>query len=943
MRIHPFREQLSRGLIMRVLTMLFAAALSVASHAQGTINPCPDAQPVPEALKLPAFIPPGEPVEVEKKLLSYLSTLDYRNLGWCRDKWVRDTGPTIGSIAAIVHPAVHIYYSSEISNWLLSGRQGEIPDGAVIIKEQFSPAPAARYRAIQEEDLGCSDDWTIMIKDSKRSFDGWFWAEVWNGSEPSKGMNFNNQFQYPNAGYGLVCLRCHSSAQSQHTFATLNNIEGSPGWPLQFRVDDGWEQSIKPPPPMKCGTGAPTLIDLIEAWKALAAVPQRPEEGEAVPVEFYPQHEQNAAILENVRTIQLVKSLRAIPANIQKIPPEPLDDVVAAPNQPARSPASDPPGFVTSAQCMGCHSGLDGALGPTMILAASSQTPINVSPYGEWRWTPMGLAGRDPVFYSQLDSELAYLDKDPKKSQQVVDTCAQCHNAMGKRTFAADHPKEDYKMAFVFDTDPHSEGFKYGGLARDGISCQVCHRMQAPKDSSLPYFLEHQINGIFNLTPSGELHGPFKDNEITTYPMLQGINVKPKHDAYIQSSQLCGTCHTIVLPVLDNPTPGTTSVEQATYVEWLNSDFRNEYGSQGATPRTCQECHMPAGYANAKSGVNVATIQSRIATVQDETYPAAEHLASPTDVTVRYRDTGFRRHELLGTNGFLLQMFLKPVNSNLNNEVLGVRLTDYMSGLSTDLQAASDNIVQRAQTLTATVEITKWQVDGNKLIAEVTVTNKAGHRFPSGVGFRRAFLDFEVTVNGKPFFSSGATNAKGQIVDFNGLVLPTESFAGGKYQPHFSQTNPITLSTQVQIYEELTENTKHQFTTSFTRRDFEIKDNRLLPAGWSLCGPADLKIPEPYLHATLPVGDALKDPVYLAGKGQSVVRYEIPLPAGAASAGVHATVNLYSQTMPPYFLADRYETKTPATDRLEFLANSLGTLSGTDYANWKLLVASANK
>jgi hypothetical protein len=223
------------------------------------------------------------------------------------------------------------------------------------------------------------------------------------------------------------------------------------------------------------------------------------------------------------------------------------------------------------------------------------------------------------------------------------------------------------------------------------------------------------------------------------------------------------------------------------------------------------------------------------------------------------------------------------------------------------------------------------------------VVNKAGHRFPSGVGFRRAFLELQATMNGKPFFTSGTTNEMGQITDFAGKVLPTESFAGGKYQPHFSQSNPIRTTDQVQIYEELVQNADGQFTTSFTRRDFDIKDNRLLPIGWSLKGPADLKIPEPYLHATLPVGDALKDPVYLAGKGESIVRYEIALPPGADASNVKATVKLYSQTMPPYFLADRDQTKTPATARLEFLTASLGTLANTDYENWKLLIASAAK
>src|SRR5262249_62006203 len=123
--------------------------------------------------------------------------------------------------------------------------------------------------------------------------------------------------------------------------------------------------------------------------------------------------------------------LRAPPA-IQRMPPEPMDNVVAPP--PAKPAAQagplKSPVFVTSAQCLGCHSGLSNSgLGPSMVILPN----INVSPYGEWRWAPMGLAGRDPVFYSQLDSELAYLRNQPPVGQQVVNTCTRCHGRMGKR------------------------------------------------------------------------------------------------------------------------------------------------------------------------------------------------------------------------------------------------------------------------------------------------------------------------------------------------------------------------------------------------------------------------------------------------------------------------------------------------------------------------------
>lgn len=935
---------------MRVLIAIAVLFLAITTRAQEAQNPCPDAQPVPSPLHLPATIPAGEPFQFEQQVLQYLSTLDYRKLGWCRDKWVRDTGPLMNGNAAIVHPAVHIYYSPEVSHWLLNGRQGDIPDGAVIIKEQFAPVPAARYRDIPEQSLGCSNDWTIMIRNSKASLDGWFWAEVWNGSKPSNSMNFTNKFQYPNAGYGLYCLRCHASAERQLTFSSLNNIEGAPGWPLQFRVDNSWMADSADVPPATCGNGK-SLIDFIQQSRVSLSEWKTLQGEEVIEPSRFPSHEKNAAIQEDLKGVRFGAMLRMptlqllaihVPA-IQKFPPETLDDVLAKPKAAGMQAPGSLPDFVTSSQCLSCHSGLTNAsLGPAMVLTSASSPTINVSPYGEWRWSPMGLAGRDPVFYSQLDSELAFL-KEHSQKQEVIDTCMTCHGAMGKRSFAAEHPGKDFDVNFVYDTDPASEGFKYGGLARDGISCEVCHRMAPPKDASLPYFLAHHINGVYDITPSNELNGPFKDDAITTYPMDTGLNIKPKHNEYIQSPQMCGTCHTILLPVVDSPKRDTTSVEQATYPEWLNSDYRDEYGSVGPAARTCQDCHMPPGYINARTNLYAASIQDRIAIVQDLTYPVTDHLANPDELNVRFREEGYRRHELLGTNGFLLQMFQQPVNDEGNNEVLGVRMADYMTGLTTDLEAASNNLVQQAQSITAAVVVTKWEVQDSKLIVEVTVVNKAGHRFPSGVGFRRAFLELQATMNGKPFFTSGTTNDKGQITNFAGQVLPTESFAGGKYQPHFSQANPILSSDQVQIYEELTQNADHQFTTSFTRRDFDIKDNRLLPGGWSLNGPADLKIPEPYLHATWPVGDALKDPAYLSGKGLSIVRYEIPLPAGANAGNLNATVKLYLQTMPPYFLADRGQTKTPATARLEFLANSLGTLANSDYESWKLLIASAAK
>src|SRR5262249_52220541 len=124
--------------------------------------------------------------------------------------------------------------SPKIMQWLIGGRNGEIPDGAMIIKEQYAPS-ARLYAGLPPDQLPRVTDWTVMIKDSKGSKDGWFWGEFFEG------MKFDDDqipFQYPGAGFGIYCLRCHSSAAKEHTFVALNNISGFPGQPITF-PDDG--------------------------------------------------------------------------------------------------------------------------------------------------------------------------------------------------------------------------------------------------------------------------------------------------------------------------------------------------------------------------------------------------------------------------------------------------------------------------------------------------------------------------------------------------------------------------------------------------------------------------------------------------------------------------------------------------------------------------------
>jgi len=123
--------------------------------------------------------------------------------------------------------------------WLVANRAGTIPDGAMIIKEQYT-APAAQYQLRTPDPV---TDWTIMIKDAKGSKDGWYWAEIW---KDQKIDSHNPPYSVPNAGFGLYCLRCHTSAEKDFTFVSLANIKGFPGQPLSYFVDFSWAPSPSP-------------------------------------------------------------------------------------------------------------------------------------------------------------------------------------------------------------------------------------------------------------------------------------------------------------------------------------------------------------------------------------------------------------------------------------------------------------------------------------------------------------------------------------------------------------------------------------------------------------------------------------------------------------------------------------------------------------------------
>jgi hypothetical protein len=439
----------------------------------------------------------------------------------------------------------------------------------------------------------------------------------------------------------------------------------------------------------------------------------------------------------------------------------------------------------------------------------------------------------------------------------------------------------------------------------------------------------------------------------------------PKHSGFLKSSQMCGTCHTVALPAIDHPLAeheldqadevrrGQTvelfkkchhHVEQATYLEWLNSEYENEVHPTNPKARSCQDCHMAQGLTDERHGIDVPQLKSRIAAVQDTTYPEAENLPPADKLNVRVREDGYRRHNFAGLNAFLIELFRQ------HDDVLGVRKTDYMTGSKLDAENAVAAIARTARTDVADLEVTAAPTGPGRLTATVLVKNKVGHRFPSGVGFRRAFLELVVVrpaAGGKPeevVWASGRANELGVLIGPDGQPLPTESFERDpvtgeqRFQPH---REVIDSESQVQVYETLVKNAKGEFTTSFVRGCETAKDNRLLPRGWKKDGPGP-ELTGRFLEATHPDAVTARDPRYADGSGSDEVTYRITLPAGVDSAGLTVRATLYYQAMPPYFLANLFATAPdgPSTRRLHALLGHLD-LKGTPIEGWKLKVATA--
>lgn len=478
-----------------------------------------------------------------------------------------------------------------------------------------------------------------------------------------------------------------------------------------------------------------------------------------------------------------------------------------------------------SGTCITCHGGYDPAH----------------EPGHNWRGSMMAQAGRDPLFYACL----AVADRD---APSAGDLCIRCHAMTG----------------WVSGRSQPTNGSQLVAGDRDGVTCDLCHRMVNPRyaaGTSPPEDAEviagllpghtpaNYSNGQMVLDPQARRRGPFSDT-VAPHQVL----TSPFH----RSGEFCGTCHDVSNPAFVRTGPADYApgpLDQApasmlssdvmplerTYSEWLNSAYPSGVyapdlvGERAdGTARVCQDCHMPDVSAKGCS---------------DPLAPLRADLP---------------KHDLTGGSSWMI----------------GVVGSLYPA--ETDPAALADGAV-RANALLAKAATVDLAVvpEGDSMRAEVTVTNRTGHKLPTGYpeGRRMWIHVVAYDAGGAPVFESGAYDAATGVLTHDAALQAYETHLG--ISPGLAAALGATAGPSFH----------------FALNDTVWLDNRIPPLGFTNGAFA--------AFGGRPVDDSRPEPRYADGQNWDVAAYALPPTARKVVARL-----LYQGTSRDYveFLRDTYAT-----------------------------------
>lgn len=496
--------------------------------------------------------------------------------------------------------------------------------------------------------------------------------------------------------------------------------------------------------------------------------------------------------------------------------------------------------FATGRVCGDCHS----ASATSSANRDEQNRPVDLFEW--WSASAMGNSARDPLFRAVLASEQA---RAPAAAEAISTVCLTCHAPMAK--LALSHAGT---LPATLTNTVYADG-PVGALARDGISCTLCHQVQPAN-----FGLEASFSGGFELDSSRRIYGPY--SAPFANPMVARSGFTPTEGRHVQESALCGTCHVLATEALTEAgqATGHTMGEQLTYLEWRRSAFTTEGG--GTSPASCQDCHMPDG--------------------RDDGQPLSTRLArrpEGSDFPQVASRAPFSRHGFSGGNTVLPRLLrsgrvlLRPVASDAS------------------LEAAEARNAELLRRRTAKVTLSNVTRVGGVGHVTVKVENLAGHKLPSGYPSRRLFLEVQVLDGaGQRQSAAGVVDAQGRLLGADGRPLPGE-LVGGPTQPH---RDLVSGADSPAVWESVMQDDHGQPSFSLLAAAGYLKDNRLLPRGHvdSSTGP----------RSTAPVG--VSDPNFVAG-GDTV---EVSLPAPLTG---RLEVRLHYQSFSPRFLEEQLGRPTP--------------------------------
>ena len=488
---------------------------------------------------------------------------------------------------------------------------------------------------------------------------------------------------------------------------------------------------------------------------------------------------------------------------------------------------------------------------------------LDVSIAYDWRASMMANSARDPYWQAAVRRELI---DHPEEAAAIEDNCSRCHMPMANVSARAKG-----RAGTVFANLPGGDATESeSAFAADGVACAVCHQVQPDGLGE-----ESSFTGGFTISDQSpeegrSIFGPFEPDEGGAGIMHSATGFRPTEGLHVQSSELCASCHTLFTHAIRlGGGEGPEFPEQGPYLEWQASSFAIEQVS-------CQDCHMP----EVQEDVPVTRVLGR---------------ARP-DVS---------RHVFQGGNFFMLRML------NRYREELGV------VALPQEMALAADRTEAHLRGSTASVEIQSASLEGSQLLIDVSVQNRAGHKFPTAYPSRRAWL--HVTVedrNGSRVFDSGAFSADGSIVGND------HDEDGSRYEPHYTE---ISDATQVQVYEAVMVDQRGAVTTGLMSAERWVKDNRLLPAGFDT-SRADGRV---RVH-----GAATSDASFTSGGDE--IRYRVGISPSAGPFTV--TVELWFQPIAYRWAQNLSEYDSFETDRFVRYYESMAAASALIVARTSAVV-----